>query len=218
MLGGASPLYGRGVAKPKKKGAKPKRPGRPSKMTPRVVETVCKAIEDGCTYEAAAAEAGISKVTLFEWLKRGKRSTHGRFREFLNQVQHARAKGEHKLLGLVMLGGQGWRGPAWILERRWRDTYSRRAAEEARTAAEVRKLQAEADKAEAEAQLARDQSKLLGQGMTVDLTDDDDEDLTAGVTAADVAAASPTPLPGVGNRAQPEERGLVHRRGKVRTG
>lgn len=218
LPGGATGLYRRRVAKPKKKGAKPKKTGRPSKMTPEVVATICETIKMGCTHQAAALRAGISEATLFNWLGRGKRSTHGCYKDFLEQVQRARADGEFQLAQLVRAGGPEGKGAQWMLDRRWRDTYGRRAAELARTEAEVRKLQAEADKAEAEAQLARDQSKLLGQGMTVDLTDDDDEDLTAGVTAADVAAASPTPLPGVGCQAQPEEQGLVHRRGKVRTG
>lgn len=76
----------------------------------------------------------------------------------------------------------------------------------------LRKLKASADKAEAEAQLARDQSKALGQGMVVELTDDDDEDLTAGISLEDVAAASPTPLPGV-DREEPEAEPPVRRGG-----
>jgi hypothetical protein len=62
--------------------------------------------------------------------------------------------------------------------------------------AELRRVAAEADLAEAKAKLAREQTKALGQGMVVDLGDDDGLGLAEGITEEDVREASPTPLPG----------------------
>lgn len=177
------------MAAKKKKAAKKRRTGRPSKLTPETTALVCSAIRKGVTYESAALKGGISEKLFYLWMAKGKKATTGKHREFLQAVQRARAEGEEALVERITAGAPGWKGAAWILERRWREDYSRHSP------AETRRLEAEADLAEAKAQLARDQSKALAQGLSVDLTDDDGNDITTGITAKDVAAASPTPMP-----------------------
>lgn len=55
---------------------------RKSKYTPERVERICKAIEDGSTYEDAAKIGGIAESTFFEWLNNNA--------EFLERVKRAK--------------------------------------------------------------------------------------------------------------------------------
>jgi len=152
----------------KKTKAKPRkparRPGRPSKLTPEVRAAICDAIEAGCTLKAAARIAGVTDRTVSEWIRRGQASTHGRYREFLRLLDGARARAERRLVSKVENAeGSGWRGPAWLLERRWRDDYGTKAQ------AERRKLEAEAELLEAKAELAKAAKERLTGDLIVRL-------------------------------------------------
>lgn len=50
-----------------------KRVGRPTKINKTIIETICNYVEKGNYVETAAAAAGISRSTLYEWLRRGAR-------------------------------------------------------------------------------------------------------------------------------------------------
>jgi DNA invertase Pin-like site-specific DNA recombinase len=45
--------------------------GRPSKLTPRIRQTVARLVEQGCFLEDAARAAGVSVRTARDWLQRG---------------------------------------------------------------------------------------------------------------------------------------------------
>lgn len=124
-------------------------------------------------------------------MERGRKATTGRHREFRKEVQRARADGERRLVKRVETD-QNWRGPAWLLERRWRDDYGRKLQETRRAEVELKKLEAEADLAVAKAELARKTSKYLGQGVGIVRGDR----LVAGIGLGDLAELTPTPLPG----------------------
>ena len=47
--------------------------GRPTKLNEDITEEIVKAIKLGNYLETAAAYVGISKSTLYDWLRRGKR-------------------------------------------------------------------------------------------------------------------------------------------------
>src|SRR5690625_7108873 len=47
------------------------RTGRPTKLTPEVHDTIVDALRAGNYIETAAALAGVSKVSLYAWLKIG---------------------------------------------------------------------------------------------------------------------------------------------------
>lgn len=44
---------------------------KPSKLTPKVIEVICGAVELGASYEIAAAQAGIAYSTLRNWINNG---------------------------------------------------------------------------------------------------------------------------------------------------
>jgi hypothetical protein len=45
---------------------------RPTKLTPRVQETLRRALRSGASFKAACAAAGVAQSTVFEWLARGR--------------------------------------------------------------------------------------------------------------------------------------------------
>lgn len=62
---------------------------RPIKLTPERVKAVLETLGMGATRDAAAARAGISVRTLYEWMHRGEEASSGKFREFFIGVRRA---------------------------------------------------------------------------------------------------------------------------------
>jgi transposase len=93
---------------------------RPSKYTPEAVERIVEALEQGATYEAAAAHAGVHYDTLNEWRKE--------FPEFSEALKGAEAKAElHWLEQIEAAAADGaWQAAAWRLERRYPARWGRR--------------------------------------------------------------------------------------------
>lgn len=96
-----------------------KKKGRPSKFTKARKERIVQAISAGCTYEMAADYAGISRTTLWGWLKKGEDPKQKSYCTFLNQVKRAEVEGAMVHLGTIAQASQkDWKASAWILERR----------------------------------------------------------------------------------------------------
>jgi len=104
---------------------KKKSRGRPTKLEPAVQEKIIAFIRAGNYLEAAAAAAGITKSTLYDWLKRGapgneKRDPKGIYREFSDAVEKASGEAEVVAVGQIAQAGQAsWQARAWWLERRF---------------------------------------------------------------------------------------------------
>ena len=64
---------------------------RRSKFTEPVIKRVLQAIRLGSTYQIASEYAGISDVTLYNWIKQGHKQTKGKFKYFLDQLREAEA-------------------------------------------------------------------------------------------------------------------------------
>jgi len=113
-------------AKPKKKA------GRPSKIDKEATLKICSVLQRGGYIESAAAYAGISKQTLYDWLRKGNKQSRGQYRTFLDAVKKAMASGEVGLLnGIYAAGEKHWTAYAWILERKNPERWGRaRAMEE----------------------------------------------------------------------------------------
>lgn len=91
----------------------------PNKLTPEVRARVLQAIRTGCYVETAAAYAGISKQTLFNWLREGARGDP-RAVEFHREFTEALARAELKELAIISKAAEkSWPAAAWILERRF---------------------------------------------------------------------------------------------------
>jgi transposase len=101
--------------------------GRPPKYDSEIAGKVIEFIRHGNYVETAAAAAGLSKVTLYEWLKKGARSKDGEFREFLNAVEKAQAEAEARDVLLISKAAQEcWQAAAWRLERKFPDRWGRK--------------------------------------------------------------------------------------------
>lgn len=107
--------------------------GRPTKLTPKVENVIVAAVERGNYIETAAALAGVSKNTLYDWLKRGAREAERldrfpdekpdkkekRYMDFSDALTRALAVAEDKdVQNIDKAAEEDWRASAWRLERR----------------------------------------------------------------------------------------------------
>lgn len=106
---------GNAFERPKREGA-----GRPIELTPAKIASVVMALNDGAYIETAAALAGISKQTFYQWLKQGAKAEAGIFRQFSDAVQKAIADAEmNDLRTIKKASRKNWKAAAWRLERRF---------------------------------------------------------------------------------------------------
>ena len=110
-------------------GKKKERPiGRKSKLTPEVQEKIVQVIRAGNYAVVAAAYAGISEKTFYEWLQKGEaapESTYGKLRQ---SIKKAEADSEAEAVAQIKLAARdpkNWvAGMTW-LERRYQKRWSR---------------------------------------------------------------------------------------------
>lgn len=72
----------------------------PTKLTPKVQETICAAIADGNYYEPACALAGIDYATFRRWMAEGALAKTGAKREFCDAVTRAEADAETAIVAM----------------------------------------------------------------------------------------------------------------------
>jgi hypothetical protein len=105
--------------------------GRPSKLTKERRDLFVTAIREGNYVETAAAVAGISKTSIYNWMARGREAKSGEFFAFLEAVKEAEAFAERTAVGQVRRAGatdtRNWAAAMTFLERRFRDRWARPA-------------------------------------------------------------------------------------------
>jgi transposase-like protein len=100
---------------------------RPTKLSPELQQRIVQALSAGAYVETAAAMAGVSKQTLYSWLKRGADQAQGPFREFLDAVEKAQAEAEVRDIALIAKAAQTqWQAAAWRLERKFPEKWGRK--------------------------------------------------------------------------------------------
>ena len=82
--------------------------GRPSELTPEIQQKIVGAIMVNGYVETAAAFAGISKDTFYNWLKRGARANRGRYKEFSDAIGKAIAEAEVRMSMVVVKAANGY--------------------------------------------------------------------------------------------------------------
>ena len=93
--------------------------GTRSKFTKPRKDRIIKAIGAGCSYEMAADYAGISRQTLWNWIKKGELGKDRNYITFLDNIKTAEIEGAMANLGTIQEASQkDWKAAAWILERR----------------------------------------------------------------------------------------------------
>ncbi|MBD2076215.1 hypothetical protein H6F86_20510 [Phormidium sp. FACHB-592] len=99
--------------------------GRPSKLTPAVREKLVQALLAGNYIEPSCAYAGVSYVSVRNWMNKGEQATSGEFRDFYSAVTNAIAQAEISTAAHIKGAGKDdWRASAWLLERRHPDRWS----------------------------------------------------------------------------------------------
>lgn len=103
---------------------------RPIKLNKEIIKKIVDAIKAGNYLETASAYAGVSKVTLYNWLKRGARAKRNSiYKEFLNAVEKAQAEAEVRdVLIIAKAAEKNWQASAWRLERKYPQRWGRREA------------------------------------------------------------------------------------------
>jgi transposase len=97
------------------------------KLTPRVRAVLVDAVRRGNYLEAAAALAGVSKQSVYTWLKEGERFPDSECGRFALEMEQAQAEFEDRMLGLIEgHAARDWTAAAWRLERKMPDKYGRR--------------------------------------------------------------------------------------------
>jgi hypothetical protein len=94
---------------------------RRTKLTPEVQHHIVTAIKTGATYEVAAQFGGITRATLWLWLKKGQEQSRGIYRTFFDTFKKAEAQSCVRSLAIVhQAANEGsWQAAAWLLERRF---------------------------------------------------------------------------------------------------
>lgn len=111
---------------PKKKQEK-EGAGRPSKLDEGLIKLICDSVRKGNYIETAAAAAGISKQTLYSWLKAGAREEDPLAVEFLDAYKKAEAEAEAANVNMIRTWARkDWKAAAWMLERKNPDKWGRR--------------------------------------------------------------------------------------------
>ena len=106
---------------------KKKRGGRPAKLTEDIQETIITYIRAGNYIETAAAAAGISKSTLYFWLKKGRQAKSGKYRVFSDSVQKAIAEAEVRDISIIGKAAEkSWQAAAWRQERKNPERWGRK--------------------------------------------------------------------------------------------
>ena len=90
-------------------------------------DAVLELVRQGCTHKVAALRAGISESTFYTWIAKGKVARSGIYREFVNDLELAEAVAEGTLtLQMRAHAAREWRATAWMLERRFPETWKER--------------------------------------------------------------------------------------------
>lgn len=98
------------------------------KLTPERQTTICDLVRAGNDLSVAAACAGISRSTLFGWLRHGEAEESGVYRDFTDALRQAEAEAEAEMLTRIRTAAlDTWQAAAWYLERRHPDRWGRRA-------------------------------------------------------------------------------------------
>lgn len=131
--------------------------GQPTKLTPEVLEDVRRLLPTVLYIETVADYIGVSRMSIRNWIGRGKKEKRHRdkdgkpneqeavYLEFYSVVRKALAEGEIYDAGVIKKASETqWQAAAWRLERRFPDRWGRNDSAETRELLkEVKELKAE---------------------------------------------------------------------------
>jgi hypothetical protein len=116
--------------------------GRKADLNPELEARVAQLLKAGNYFETTAVLVGKSKVTLYSWIRRGRkerrrleadprakeRRSEAPFLAFLNAVETAQAHAEVVDVAAISAGSRvSWQAAAWRLERKLPERWGRRS-------------------------------------------------------------------------------------------
>ena len=97
--------------------------GRPVKYTPERLKSILNDISHRIPYLFAAEANGITDVTLYDWINKGKEDAANDLdtplARFSCDIKRIEAKRIQTHLNKLRKNVKNWQADAWILERRW---------------------------------------------------------------------------------------------------
>jgi hypothetical protein len=102
--------------------------GRPTKLTPKVAETIVQALRAGNFIDTACRLGGISPSTYYAWRQESTLSRcDSRVSNFIERVEMARAEAESANVEAIQQAAQRgtWQAAAWFLERSYSERWGR---------------------------------------------------------------------------------------------
>lgn len=75
--------------------------GRPPKLTQELLQAICRNAKEGQTVEDIAIRVGISRATIFNWLKRGREAKSGIYCDFCEAVRQSQRESKNFHLKLI---------------------------------------------------------------------------------------------------------------------
>jgi hypothetical protein len=108
------------------------RAGRPTTLTPKVQEEICKTLRAGNFLDTAITYAGLSRATVREWMRRGRAElarleadprarllkTEQPYVDFVEALEQAMAHAETLHVAMITSASKkDWKASAWMLER-----------------------------------------------------------------------------------------------------
>lgn len=99
----------------------------PTKCTPERINQISQAVAAGAYAKSAAAMAGITERTYYNWIDWGRREQEPYF-TFYKAMQEAEAQAEVANIAIVRSAAQDgtWQAAAWYLERKHPERWGRR--------------------------------------------------------------------------------------------
>ena len=97
--------------------------GRPSKLTAELIKNIQNWLRMGYFVEDAARMAGVTKMTLYRWLDKGREDREQEidslYADFCDAMERARAEAEGMFINSIQTAAKRgqWQAAAWWLER-----------------------------------------------------------------------------------------------------
>jgi hypothetical protein len=96
-----------------------------NRLTDQTQAVITEALRRGASVRVAAEAAGLSRHTLYLWLRQGRRSRRGKLFNFFNTVRRVQAQALAECAAKIMdaIEGGDVRAAQWFLERRAPEDY-----------------------------------------------------------------------------------------------
>lgn len=115
--------------------------GRPTKLTPEIQRTIVDMLRRGNYLETCAVIAGLDPSTVRGWLKKGRESKRGMYRDFFAAVKRASVRPEVEDVETIRkAAATDWRAAAWRLEHRYPQRWAKKTTKLEHTGKDGAKL------------------------------------------------------------------------------